>query len=173
MIGFGQTSLELGERIYFKNNPKAKKVNISFKEPKGWEKSNESFGIDKSNIVVSYVNSFNPSIVQLYVSEAPWKKMSKAEIDKLLNDNEFVNSFIANSYSSESGYIVEDVSLIYINNYPFLQVLAENYEIQYQVSWATFIEDKWVNIVGSALKENFAGIFPFFNQLKETIILQQ
>ena len=99
--------------------------------------------------------------------------MSKTEIDALLNNKESVNSFIANAYNSESGFIVEDVSLIYINNYPFLQVLAENYAIQYQLSWLTFIDNKIVNIVAIALKENFAEISPFFNKLRETIILKQ
>ena len=43
MIGFGQSNLKLGERVYFKNFSNAKGVDISFKEPNGWQKGNESF----------------------------------------------------------------------------------------------------------------------------------
>ena len=67
---------------------------------------------------------------------------------------------------------VDNATLTYINGYPFIQVLAESYNVQYQVNWMTFKDDKMINIVCVSLKENFVDVFPFYNKLKESIILK-
>ena len=173
IIGFGQSNLKLGERIFFKNFSNAKGVDISFKEPTGWQKGNESFAVDNNNLVLSYLNSSEILMLQLYISETPYLKMNRSQVDEILNSQEFISSFSNNQFPLEAGYSVDNASLIYINGYPFIQVLAESHKLQYQVNWMTFIDDKMINIVCVSLKDNFVSVFPFFNQIKESIILKE
>ena len=172
MIGFGQSNLQLGERVYFKNFSNAQGVDISFKEPKDWQKGNESFSSDKNNLVLSYLNVSEFLMLQLYISKTPFGKMERNEVEKTLNSKEFLNSYIKKKYGGDSGYKLDNATLTYINGYPFIQVLAESYNVQYQVNWITFIEDKMINIVCVSLKENFVDVFPFYKKLKESIILK-
>ena len=172
MIGFGQSNLKLGERVYFKNFSNAQGVDISFKEPKGWQRGNESFATDNNNLVLSYLNASEFLMLQLYISKTPFGKMERNEVEQTLNSKEFLDSYISKKYSGESGYKLDNATLTYINGYPFIQVLAESYNVQYQVNWMTFIDDKMINIVCVSLKENFVNVFPFFNKLKESIILK-
>ena len=173
MIGFGQSNLKLGERVYFKNFSNAQGVDISFKEPKGWQRGNESFATDNNNLVLSYLNASEFLMLQLYISKTPFGKMEKNEIEKTLNSKEFLDSYIKKKYSGESGYKLDNATLTYIDGYPFIQVLAESYNVQYQVNWMTFIDDKMINIVCVSLKENFVDVFPFYNKLKESINLKE
>ncbi|MAD12839.1 MAG: hypothetical protein CMC04_08980 [Flavobacteriaceae bacterium] len=173
IVGFTQSNLQLGERVNFKNFSNAQGVNISFQEPNGWQKGDESFATDKNNLVISYLNTSELLILQLYISKTPFGKMEKNEVEKTLNSKEFLDSYINKKYSGESGYKLDNTSLTYINGYPFIQVLAESYKVQYQVNWMTFIEDKMINIVCVSLKDNFVNIFPFFNKFKESINLKE
>ena len=173
MIVFGQSNLQLGERVYFKNFSNAQGIDISFKEPKGWQTGDESFAIDNDNLVLSYLNTSEILMLQLYISETPYPKMNRSEVDEILNREEFISSFSNNQFPLAAGYSVDNTSLTYINGYPFIQVLAESHKVQYNVNWITFIDDKMINIVCVSLKDNFVNVFPFFNQIKENLILKE
>ena len=64
MIGFGQ---ELGTKRNINKNG----INISFKEPKNWEETTQSFAKDQSNLAVSYINKSIGAMFQIYTASTP------------------------------------------------------------------------------------------------------
>tara|TARA_B110000003_G_scaffold235334_1_gene239451 strand:+ start:804 stop:1763 length:960 start_codon:yes stop_codon:yes gene_type:complete len=152
-------SFELGDYISFKDNPKAKGVNIKVRKPVGWELRSGT----GPNTLFNFINGeINFTIV---ITELP-TFLSKNEAKETLKNEEDVNllkSTLLKGYNivtnNESAVIISSNPTT-ITTYPALEATtkvrfesAGIVENVIYLSWSIFYEDRVISVAGS-LKES-------------------
>lgn len=154
-------SFELGDYISFKDNPKAKGVNIKVRKPIGWELRSGT----GPNTLFNFTNE--EIIFTIVITELP-TFLSKNEAKETLKNEEGVNllaSYLLEGYNiatnNESSVIISRIPTT-INSYPALEVIAkakfESAGIVENViflSWSIFYEDRSINVSGNLTESNY------------------
>jgi len=164
MIGFGQ---ELGIKKKINKNG----IYLSFKEPKNWEETKQSFANDQSNLAVSYLNRSFGAMFQIYIASSP-KYVTKKEAEEFMNDEDFKEDYVR---GFEEGGINEIIAMekSYVNDYPAIEILSYGYsKMQKQVQWVIFYEDKMINIQGVSLSDEFNNLYLLFKNLKNSVYFE-
>ena len=165
IIGFGQ-NLGKTKKIY-KNG-----VTLSFNEPKGWEKSTESFAVDQNNLAVSYLKRNIGAMFQIYIANAPFK-ISKKEAKELYFDKDFLEGFIS-GFEKNNRLEIISVEEANIDDYPAIEVLSYGMsKTQKQVQWFIFYKDKLINVQGVSLSKEFNELYSYFIELKEKVYFRE
>ena len=168
--GNSQTNLKLGEYVSFKNSPEAKGIDIGFKEPLGWTKTENSFYSDNENLVATYINVEMVSMVQLYVTKAPWYFSDKEKVKDFLSSKEVLEVGFKDLFLESLGYDVITTKLVYIDEYPFLEVYCNTqFKTQKQTNWLTVKEGVMINLLGTTINNNYWKMYSFFKKLKESV----
>ena len=154
-------SFELGDYISFKDNPKAKGVNIKVKKPVGWELRSGT----GPNTLFNFTNGeINFTIV---ITELP-TFMSKNEAKETLKNEEEVNllkSTLLKGYNivtnNESAVIIS-INPTTITTYPALEATtkvrfesAGIVENVIYLSWSIFYEDRVISVAGSLIESDY------------------
>ena len=154
-------SFELGDYISFKDNPKAKGVNIKVRKPVGWELRSGT----GPNTLFNFINGeINFTIV---ITELP-TFLSKNEAKETLKNEEAVNllaSSLLKGYNiatnNESAVIIS-TNPTTINSYSALEVIAKArfesagiVENVIFISWSIFYEDRSINVSGNLTESNY------------------
>ena len=154
-------SFELGDYISFKDNPKAKGVNIKVRKPIGWELRSGT----GPNTLFNFTNGeINFTIV---ITELP-TFMSKNEAKETLKNEEEVNllkSTLLKGYNivtnNESAVIIS-INPTTITTYPALEATtkvrfesAGIVENVIYLSWSIFYEDRVISVAGSLIESDY------------------
>ena len=154
-------SFELGYYISFKDNPKAKGVNIKVRKPVGWELRSGT----GPNTLFNFTNG--EITFTIVITELP-TFLSKNEAKETLKNEEAVNllaSSLLKGYNiatnNESAVIIS-TNPTTINSYSALEVIAkarfESAGIVENViflSWSIFYEDRSINVSGNLTESNY------------------
>ena len=155
------SSFELGDYISFKDNPKAKGVNIKVRKPIGWELRSGT----GPNTLFNFTNGeINFTIV---ITELP-TFMSKNEAKETLKNEEEVNllkSTLLKGYNivtnNESAVIIS-INPTTITTYPALEATtkvrfesAGIVENVIYLSWSIFYEDRVISVAGSLIESDY------------------
>lgn len=170
ILGFGQITFEIGERVNFKNFPNSKGTDISFNTPKNWKESTESYTLSNQdeNLVCCYIDKEQTLIFQLYISETPFGFLSKSKVKEMYTKETFLKQITSNPTLEVMSY-----NVVVIGNYPFIRMTATSGRgIQKQVNYMTFFKDKYINIVASSLTQDFDLVYPFYKLIGETVTLK-
>ena len=152
-------SFELGDYISFKDNPKAKGVNIKVRKPIGWELRSGT----GPNTLFNFTNG--EIIFSIVITELP-TFLSKNEAKESLKNEEEVNlleSFVLRGYNiaanNESAAIISSNPTT-INSYPALETVTKAkfesagiIENAIFLTWSIFYEDRSITVAGT-LKES-------------------
>ena len=184
-----QTDLQIGNSIQMERNG----IIFSFKEPKGWEKSSQSFSADQSNLLASYINRNLNSAIQLYITPIPEK--FKQSYEKFFDNEENIEKFVNQTYPQPINKISE-YDLIYINETPLIKLIFHvdisnnikdspyykplkekgysdqqiiELSTQKTLSLITFQRGNMINFGCSAVINNFDELLPFFSKINQTI----
>ena len=165
IIGFGQ-DLGKTKKIY-KNG-----ITLSFNEPKGWEKSTDSFSVDQNNLAVSYLKRNLGAIFQIYIANSPLK-ISKKQAKELYFDKDFLEGFVS-GFKKNNRLEIISVEEANIDDYPAIEVLSYAMsKTQKQVQWFIFYKDKLINVQGVSLSEEFDELYSYFIELKEKVYFRE
>lgn len=168
---FSNLNFILGDYINIKGHPKSKGVNLKIKQPVGWELKEG----DRPNVVKKFVYKTNTYLILV---KNNMMFFSRKETLELLEDEEYVNEFIAESSSFLNDTEIIDHNVFTLDTYPTLEFTFKGkkermgYEINLIMkNWVIFYEDKivFLQCVGFDNKE-FSTLESLYNSITNSVI---
>jgi len=171
---FSTFNFELGEYLSIKGHPKAKNVNLKLKPPNNW-KIKEG---DRPNIVKKFVQGNNSYMI---IVKDNITFFSRNEIRELLEDDNYVNDFIADFSSFLQNPKILGHSIITVDKYPTLVFTMkgqmERSGIRMSLifkNWIVFYEDKIVFLqCGGLDNKEFYSLERLYNLITNSVIFPE
>ncbi|MFV0553540.1 MAG: hypothetical protein ACK5LR_02435 [Mangrovibacterium sp.] len=143
--------LELGDFVSIAGHPKSKGVNLKLRAPVGW-KIQEG---DRPNVVKKFVKDGNTYLV---MTKENLTFTSRNESNRLLQDESYISSILAEMKSSLGDAQVIESSVVTVDSYPALFVTMQSQIERLGIaiclemnSWYIFYEDKIIILQSSCL----------------------
>lgn len=171
---FSYLNFSLGEYFSINGHPKAKGVNLKLKKPEGWDLEEG----DRPNIVKKFRYKTNTFLILIKDNVM---FLSRNESKELLEDDEYVKEFIAESGSSFSSFEILNHEIVTINSYPTLEFTIkgdiERSGIKLKMImkfWVIFYEDKIICLqAGGADNEEFKLLENLYDLITISLIFPE
>ena len=94
----------------------------------------------------------------------------KEKVKDFLSSKEVLEVGFKDLFLESLGYDVITTKLVYIDEYPFLEVYCNTqFKTQKQTNWLTVKEGVMINLLGTTTYSNYWKMYSFFKKLKESV----